>query len=468
MLAKADEEDAQIGAGSGPATPDPLSCIDHVDLPPIGQALESRFSPDSTHLAFTRIVTSTSSVTVTGFAEDPALSILDLSTGRITDLGMGQRPQWSVTGTYLSFWRDGRLHIVKAGQDLTVLDPTMPETRWVGDQLVYWSDDEIHGWTEAADVVISTVSSDYTPQFPRDWADFSADGTSFSLTRYSMDGTADRWVGVVSTGQLAPLDTAGTTYTQWSPTGATLLVRSDKAVELRGPDGLDGVAAVSAFRGTVHSWTPDGTKLLMGHLSPTIPIGATFDRYDVWDGHSIVGTATLPNLLGSRIFSPDGRYFAGVSRNGLYETDLEVYRCGTAPAQVVSRADPVARSREARVDSDPRRLVRPVIGYFSQFFQGSHTGIDVAAPFGSIITADDDGVVDWVGWRPIGGRAVCVMHAGGLEGCAYHTSAALVQVGQHVSRGEPVALIGMTGFTFGPHVHWEVKLNGLVVDPFKE
>ncbi|MBU6423336.1 MAG: M23 family metallopeptidase, partial [Chloroflexi bacterium] len=118
-------------------------------------------------------------------------------------------------------------------------------------------------------------------------------------------------------------------------------------------------------------------------------------------------------------------------------------------------------------EGDPRRFVRPVIGYFTQFLTSTHSGIDVAAPFGSLITASDDGVVDWVGWRPVGGRAVCVLHAGGLESCDYHVSLALVKVGQHVARGEPVAAIGMTGDTLGPHVHWEAKLDGAIVDPLE-
>jgi murein DD-endopeptidase MepM/ murein hydrolase activator NlpD len=43
-----------------------------------------------------------------------------------------------------------------------------------------------------------------------------------------------------------------------------------------------------------------------------------------------------------------------------------------------------------------------------------------------------------------------------------------VWIGEHVVRGQPVALVGMTGMTFGPHVHWEAKLNGMVVDPLKQ
>jgi len=112
--------------------------------------------------------------------------------------------------------------------------------------------------------------------------------------------------------------------------------------------------------------------------------------------------------------------------------------------------------------------VRPVAGAFTQFLQGSHTGIDIAAPVGSILVASDDGVVDAVGWVPVGGFRVCVMHAGGLESCDYHTSLPLVAIGDHVTRGQPVALVGMTGLTTGPHAHWEAKLNGRIVNPLDQ
>ena len=122
----------------------------------------------------------------------------------------------------------------------------------------------------------------------------------------------------------------------------------------------------------------------------------------------------------------------------------------------------------ARIDSDPRRFVRPVSGAVTQYLQGSHTGIDVSAPVGAIIVAADDGVVDEVGLVPVGGRRVCVLHQSGIESCDYHTSLPLVAIGDHVARGQPVALIGMTGMTTGPHVHWEAKRDGMIVDPLKQ
>lgn len=467
LVAGADIEvsDGIIAPGG---SPDPLRCVDRLAIGPIGQALETVWSPDSARIAFTRIVTSRSSRTVTGFEEDPGVGILEVASGAIRQLGPGSRPQWAPTGHYLSFWRAGRLYVVFAGRVLTSVEPTMPEVRWVGDELVYFQNDEIRAWGADGDVPIATVDLQYMPRYPQDWVDWSADGLLFTLTRYHMDGQAERYVGQTRTGQFAPLQTSGTTYTEWAPAGQTLLVRSSDQVELRGGDGSDAIAPTSAFPGRVHGWAPDGKQLLMGKLSPTVPAGPRFDRFAVWDGNEVTATATLPNLLGSRAFSPDGRYFAGVARNGLYETALEVYRCGSRASPVPSRADPISRSFQQRIEDDPRHFVRPVIGYFSQFVQGAHTGIDVAAPFGSIITAADDGEVTFVGWRPVGGRAVCVQHPSGIESCDYHTSQALVTVGQHVARGEPVALIGMTGATTGPHTHWEAKRGGQIVDPFQQ
>jgi murein DD-endopeptidase MepM/ murein hydrolase activator NlpD len=60
------------------------------------------------------------------------------------------------------------------------------------------------------------------------------------------------------------------------------------------------------------------------------------------------------------------------------------------------------------------------------------------------------------------------MHTDGLESCAYHTALSLVAVGDHVVQGQPIALVGLTGQTGGPHVHWEVKRDGRIVDPLAQ
>ncbi len=109
----------------------------------------------------------------------------------------------------------------------------------------------------------------------------------------------------------------------------------------------------------------------------------------------------------------------------------------------------------------------PVSGVITQYMWGAHTGVDLAAPYGSTLVAVTSGVVSSTGWVPVGGLSVCV-RTGGLENCYYHTGAVFVSPGQAVERGQPVASIGMTGVTTGPHVHWETKVNGRFVNPLAQ
>jgi murein DD-endopeptidase MepM/ murein hydrolase activator NlpD len=109
------------------------------------------------------------------------------------------------------------------------------------------------------------------------------------------------------------------------------------------------------------------------------------------------------------------------------------------------------------------RLSWPVGGVITQYFWWGHTGVDVAAPYGTGLGAGDDGVVTATGWVAVGGLRVCVQHAGDLTVCYYHTSAVYVSVGQQVARGQIIAAIGLTGVTTGPHVHWECKLGSQFV-----
>lgn len=109
----------------------------------------------------------------------------------------------------------------------------------------------------------------------------------------------------------------------------------------------------------------------------------------------------------------------------------------------------------------------PVGGVITQYMWGGHTGVDLAAPYGSTLVAVTSGVVSSTGWVPVGGLSVCV-RGPGVENCYYHTGAVFVSPGQTIERGQPVASIGMTGVTTGPHVHWETKINGRFVNPLAQ
>ena len=115
-------------------------------------------------------------------------------------------------------------------------------------------------------------------------------------------------------------------------------------------------------------------------------------------------------------------------------------------------------------------LLRSSFGRRSDPFSGEgafHTGIDIAAPSGTAVHVTADGVVEAAGWRGGYGKIVIVDHGNGLETCYAHLSQVLVVPGEEVRRNETIALTGTTGHTTGPHVHYEVRVAGTAVNPYR-
>jgi murein DD-endopeptidase MepM/ murein hydrolase activator NlpD len=96
-----------------------------------------------------------------------------------------------------------------------------------------------------------------------------------------------------------------------------------------------------------------------------------------------------------------------------------------------------------------------------------HEGIDVSAPMGSPIEAPAAGVISDAGWETGYGNTVTINHGFGIVTKFAHASKILVKVGQRVSRGQRIALVGNSGLATGPHLHYEVHVNGRPVDPLK-
>jgi murein DD-endopeptidase MepM/ murein hydrolase activator NlpD len=96
-----------------------------------------------------------------------------------------------------------------------------------------------------------------------------------------------------------------------------------------------------------------------------------------------------------------------------------------------------------------------------------HEGIDVSAPMGSPIEAPAAGVVSDAGWETGYGNTITINHGFGIVTKFAHASKLLVKTGQRVARGQRIALVGNSGLATGPHLHYEVHVNGRPVDPLK-
>ncbi|CAN5140434.1 M23 family metallopeptidase [soil metagenome] len=107
----------------------------------------------------------------------------------------------------------------------------------------------------------------------------------------------------------------------------------------------------------------------------------------------------------------------------------------------------------------------PVTSGFGWRWGRMHQGIDIAVPTGTSVRAPAAGTVIHSGWLGGYGYLVVVDHGNGLATASAHNSVLVAAVGQAVAQGETVALAGSTGNSSGPNVHFEVRVNGVAVDP---
>jgi murein DD-endopeptidase MepM/ murein hydrolase activator NlpD len=175
---------------------------------------------------------------------------------------------------------------------------------------------------------------------------------------------------------------------------------------------------------------------------------------DLMETNGIVDPSSIE--IGTELFVP------GASRV------LDVPPAGTSPEAAPSPAPspaapppPAPARAPARAGDGSVSLSWPVQGVLYGRFgtrQGErHDGIDIAAPEGTAVTAAADGTVLFAGQQSGYGFIVILKHAGELVTLYAHASEVLVRDGQAVRRGQPIARVGQTGKTTGPHLHFEVR-----------
>ncbi|HEX7290447.1 MAG TPA: peptidoglycan DD-metalloendopeptidase family protein [Conexibacter sp.] len=133
------------------------------------------------------------------------------------------------------------------------------------------------------------------------------------------------------------------------------------------------------------------------------------------------------------------------------------------------------RSAQGSIPAGPirggGRFIWPVNGPITSPFcerrswESCHPGIDIGVPAGTPIRAAGSGGVVIAGWVSGYGNYTCIDHGGGVSTCYGHQSAIHVSVGQRVTQGQVIGLVGCTGLCFGDHLHFEVRINGAVTNP---
>lgn len=227
-------------------------------------------------------------------------------------------------------------------------------------------------------------------------------------------------------------------------------------------------------------------------------------------GAAPAGTRTL-KLNGKPIaLSPDGRFVVGFDRDAAPQASLvatladgrsvtqsltiaprawRIERLDTlpkfpAPDPVFAKLRPpelaqivAARARTSDAQGWRQAFAWPATGRISGLFgaqriykgdPGSyHSGTDIAKPTGTVVTAPADGVVILAADHPftLEGNLLMLDHGMGLNSAFLHLSRIDVKLGDHVTKGQPIGVSGMTGRATGPHLHWALRWNDAKLDP---
>jgi murein DD-endopeptidase MepM/ murein hydrolase activator NlpD len=131
-----------------------------------------------------------------------------------------------------------------------------------------------------------------------------------------------------------------------------------------------------------------------------------------------------------------------------------------APKRVYAKPAPIVGTGQ---------LKWPVAGgQISQYYSSYHKALDIAAPAGNAVWAAADGTVTWSGWKNNGGGlVVAIDHGNGIVSLYNHLGSVGVAAGDVVTVGQVIARVGCTGTCTGPHVHFEVIVNGAIVNPLR-
>lgn len=135
---------------------------------------------------------------------------------------------------------------------------------------------------------------------------------------------------------------------------------------------------------------------------------------------------------------------------------------GTSFAPYYVSVDPVMPLKDARITSRFGYRTNPVSGNY-----GFHTGLDLAAEEGTPISATFYGRVAETGESDVWGKYVLMEHSDGFETYYCHLSEIYAEENAVIRQGETIGLVGSTGWSTGPHLHFEIRINGVRVDPEK-
>jgi murein DD-endopeptidase MepM/ murein hydrolase activator NlpD len=171
-------------------------------------------------------------------------------------------------------------------------------------------------------------------------------------------------------------------------------------------------------------------------------------------------TATPKEVKSVVIIRPLTQIFTTIGRT------IEIRR---SAARYAARQKQIVEFMTILAEKEEKKFTWPVSGTFTSEFGwrwgAMHQGIDIAAPMGTPVMASQSGMIVSSGYDGGYGNKVVIKHAENVHSVYAHNQANIVSAGQWVAKGEIVAYLGSTGDSTGPHLHFEIHVDGVAQNP---
>ena len=231
-------------------------------------------------------------------------------------------------------------------------------------------------------------------------------------------------------------------------------------------DTVQGIAITYGIQPESIMWSNSAVEdapdyLQIGQELVILPVDGVY--------HTVAKGDTLESI--AKKYKATIESITGVSFNNLQPPDYKI-EPGTKLIVAGGEKPYVPKVVTAYTGSVPQgargtgRFQWPVLGTLTQGYWWGHRALDVGAPTGSPVYAADGGFVSFAGWTDIGyGNLVVIDHANGYATYYAHLSGFRVYAGQAVQRGQLIGLVGSTGNSSGPHLHFEIRYNHSLLNP---
>lgn len=299
----------------------------------------------------------------------------------------------------------------------------------------------------------------------------------YGLKSMSFSETVEIAESFLPASQIVDIETAINQVTKEQETASEYEVvsgdtLSEIAIKVNIP--MDSIVAMNDALEDVNTPIHIGQKLVITVPKPELSVERTEENYleEVYDADIIYVDNDDWYTTQTQVLQQPSAGFRKVVADINYVNDKEVSR-DILKEQVIVEAVPKIVERGTKI---PPTYVKPISGgRFTSGFgkrksptkgaSSYHKGVDWATPKGTPVYASSGGTVAKAGWGSGYGYVVYINHADGRQTRYGHLSKVLVKVGQTVKQGEQIALSGNTGISTGPHLHFEMLINGVQVNP---